>query len=138
MSSKRFWFVVEHLDQELGPWSKLEYRAIEDETKADGANFMLSSVPHELLISGMLHDFVKSVCNEPVERHMADRLDRICLLDPAATQELSPRDADCFDIFLYGGILGALLWHRSCYQADVGQETILLEIVPASLGREAL
>ena len=31
---------------------------------------------------------------------------RVCLLDPKATKILSPSDADLFDCFLYGGILG--------------------------------
>lgn len=31
---------------------------------------------------------------------------RVCLLDPRAPAELSPADADLFDVFLYGGILG--------------------------------
>jgi ribosome biogenesis SPOUT family RNA methylase Rps3 len=31
---------------------------------------------------------------------------RVCLLDPRATKVLSPEDADLFDVFLYGGILG--------------------------------
>jgi ribosome biogenesis SPOUT family RNA methylase Rps3 len=31
---------------------------------------------------------------------------RVCLLDPRATDVLSPADAGHFDVFLYGGILG--------------------------------
>ncbi|KAL8947986.1 MAG: hypothetical protein Q9183_007733, partial [Haloplaca sp. 2 TL-2023] len=31
--------------------------------------------------------------------------DRICLLDPAAKDELNPTDAEKFDVFLFGGIL---------------------------------
>lgn len=31
---------------------------------------------------------------------------RVCLLDPRATEVLGPEDADKFDVFLYGGILG--------------------------------
>jgi ribosome biogenesis SPOUT family RNA methylase Rps3 len=31
---------------------------------------------------------------------------RICLLDPRAEQVIQPDDADKFDVFLYGGILG--------------------------------
>lgn len=31
---------------------------------------------------------------------------RVCLLDPKATQVISPDDASLFDVFLYGGILG--------------------------------
>lgn len=31
---------------------------------------------------------------------------RVCLLDPRAEQVIAPEDADKFDVFLYGGILG--------------------------------
>lgn len=31
---------------------------------------------------------------------------RVCLLDPRATKVISPEDAELFDVFLYGGILG--------------------------------
>lgn len=31
---------------------------------------------------------------------------RVCLLDPRAEKVLAPEDADAFDVFLYGGILG--------------------------------
>lgn len=31
---------------------------------------------------------------------------RVCLLDPRAPKELCPGDAELFDVFLYGGILG--------------------------------
>ena len=31
---------------------------------------------------------------------------RVCLLDPKATETISPPDAQAFDLFLYGGILG--------------------------------
>lgn len=44
--------------------------------------------------------------SDPVEVYFADRKDRICLLDPAARQELSPTDGEEFDVFLFGGILG--------------------------------
>ena len=41
-----------------------------------------------------------------IEEIYADRKDKVCLLDPAASKDLSPEDGDRFDIFLFGGILG--------------------------------
>ena len=41
-----------------------------------------------------------------VEEVFADRKDKVCLLDPSATAELSPEDGDIFEVFLFGGILG--------------------------------
>lgn len=102
----RYTFVVEHLDPELGPWSELEYKAIDVETRQAGSHFILSSVPAELLSSGRLHGIVTDTRNDAIEKYFADRTERICLLDPAAAQELTPEDGRRFDIFLFGGILG--------------------------------
>lgn len=33
-------------------------------------------------------------------------IERVCLLDPKAEKVIAPEDADKFDVFLYGGILG--------------------------------
>lgn len=42
-----------------------------------------------------------------MEELYADCKDRVCLLDPSAAQDLSPEDGERFDVFLFGGILGA-------------------------------
>jgi len=99
-------FVVEHLDPELGPWSTLEYKTIAQESRGAGCDFILSSVPATLLESAELKNVGANVRGDPVETYFADRKDRICLLDPAAKQELEPEDAQKFDVFLFGGILG--------------------------------
>ena len=102
-----FQFVVEHLDPELGQWSKLEYKAINEETTHAGCHFVLSSVPRSLVSSGELNAITTEVQTRPVEEWLPNALDRVCLLDPAASKDLSPEDAAEFDVFLYGGILGA-------------------------------
>ncbi|KAL1627632.1 hypothetical protein SLS56_006253 [Neofusicoccum ribis] len=98
-------FVVEHLDPELEAWSSLEYAAIARESRAAGCRFLLSSVPETLRLPENLarvdgleveHDSVENLFEKP----------KVCLLDPAAQQELSPADGDRFDVFLFGGILG--------------------------------
>lgn len=100
-------FVVEHLDPELGPWSALEYAAIARESHASGARFLLSSVPAELQMPAELAATQGlEVEQRSVEDIFADRKDKVCLLDPAATTELSPEDGDVFEVFLFGGILG--------------------------------
>lgn len=100
-------FVVEHLDPELGPWSALEYAAIARESYASGARFLLSSVPAELQMPAELAATQGlEVEQRSVEDIFADRKDKVCLLDPAATTELSPEDGDVFEVFLFGGILG--------------------------------
>lgn len=99
-------FVVEHLDPELGPWSGLEYKTIANESRQAGCDFILSSVPTSLLASDELKEVGAQAKTESVEDYFADRKDRICLLDPQASDELSPADAARFDVFLFGGILG--------------------------------
>lgn len=100
-------YVVEHLDPECGPWSTLEYLAIAKESTASGAQFCLSSAPKDIDFPASLR-----VCqgleieHRSVEEIYRDRKSRVCLLDPAAKEELSPEDADDFDVFVFGGILG--------------------------------
>lgn len=105
-SSHAHTYVVEHLDPELGPWSALEYKTIAAETSRAKANFLLSSVQKTLELPSELRD-VSGLVIEPrsVEEIFADQ-ERVCLLDPAAKDELSPDDGDVFDVFLFGGILG--------------------------------
>lgn len=105
---KSLTFVVEHLDPELGPWSALEYGCIARESRAAGSRFLLTSVPATLQVP---EDLAKmegfEVDGRSVEEIFADRKSKVCLLDPAATTELSPADGDEFEVFLFGGILGA-------------------------------
>lgn len=100
-------YVVEHLDPELEQWSSLEYQTIAHESNQADASFILSSVPANLRLPDQLRS-VKGLTieNRSVEELFAEHKHRVCLLDPAATQELSPEDANDFDVFLFGGILG--------------------------------
>lgn len=101
-------YVVEHLDPELGPWSALEYGCIARESQAAGARFFLSSVPTSLqLPEDLAATKGLEVEHRSVEEIFADRKSKVCLLDPAADAELSPADGDHFEVFLFGGILGA-------------------------------
>ena len=103
-------YVVEHLDDELGPWSGLEYLTIAKESHESGAQFYLSSVPTSLVLPEPLKSSPGLIVEgQSVEILFADQKSRVCLLDPAASKELSPEDAELFDIFLFGGILGTSL-----------------------------
>ena len=106
-------YVVEHLDPEMGPWSTVEYRCIADESNRAGARCVLSSVPESLRLPDELKSLPSlEVSHQSVEALFADARSKICLLDPAATEPLSPEDGQRFDIFLFGGILGAQPLHR--------------------------
>ncbi len=102
-------YIVEHLDEELGPWSELEYLAIAEETHAAGGKFYLSSLPPAFKVPENLKG-VSSFVPETrgVEEMYAEDKSRVCLLDPAAAKDLSPEDGDTFDVFLFGGILGTI------------------------------
>ena len=103
-------YIVEHLDPELGPWSTLEYQTIAEESLAAGAKFCLSSVPKILKLPKELLDCPGfSIENRGVEEMYRSSRDRVCLLDPVADAELSFSDADLFDVFLFGGILGRVV-----------------------------
>ncbi|CAK7204485.1 hypothetical protein SEUCBS139899_007242 [Sporothrix eucalyptigena] len=99
-------YIVEHLDEELGEWSELEYITIARET----GNFCLSSIPATLALPQVLKDTPGFVAEtrgvEEVYGQDPAKKARVCLLDPAAKQELSPEDGELFDVFLFGGILG--------------------------------
>ncbi|KAL8889724.1 MAG: hypothetical protein Q9215_003021 [Flavoplaca cf. flavocitrina] len=100
-------YVVEHLDPECGPWSMLEYITIAKESTDAGAKFYLSSAPIDLDIP----DSVKAVRGFSIEHRSVEDVyhdckNRVCLLDPAAKEELKPADAHDFDVFVFGGILG--------------------------------
>ncbi|EPE05974.1 hypothetical protein F503_02803 [Ophiostoma piceae UAMH 11346] len=106
MTAKRY--IVEHLDEELGAWSQLEYIKIARET----GNFCLSSIPDSLKQN--LPETLTSTPGFVAETRGVEDVygqdpalkARVCLLDPAAAQELSPEDGELFDVFLFGGILG--------------------------------
>jgi len=100
-------FIVEHLDDELGPWSELEYITIAKESHENVAKFCLTSVSPNLQIPAPLKAVTGFTAEErSVETLYAEDKSRVCLLDPSATNELSPEDGDRFDVFLFGGILG--------------------------------
>jgi len=104
-------YIVEHLDDELGPWSELEYLTIAKESHKAGAKFCLSSVPTSLELPATLKAVPGFTADgQSVEILYAQDKSRVCLLDPSATKELSPEDGLAFDVFLFGGILGELLF----------------------------
>ena len=110
----KFVYAVHHLDPELENWSALEYSTIASECSEAEARFMLCSVPSRLELPDLLK-YAPGLQVEQlgVEALFADRKNRVCLLDPAASTDLNPTDGDAFDIFVFGGILGS-----SCSRDD--------------------
>ncbi|KAH9810038.1 putative SAM-dependent RNA methyltransferase [Teratosphaeria destructans] len=101
-------FIVEHMDPELEEWQALEYKTIHRECSATGARFILSGVTDAaatqkqlgLPSSSITKQGVESLYPTPAARK------RVCLLDPKGEKDIGPEDADAFDAFLFGGILG--------------------------------
>jgi ribosome biogenesis SPOUT family RNA methylase Rps3 len=109
MATSNKTFIVEHLDPELGPWSELEYIAIAKESLATQTNFTLSSLPDGFRVPAALQANPAFTSERRgVEELYAESKSRVCLLDPAASKDLSPEDGDTFDAFLFGGILGKI------------------------------
>jgi len=104
-------FIVEHLDPDLESWSSLEYAAIAAECHDPKytSRFVISSVPKSLQLPPELRNMAGlTIEHRSVEELYNGRKERVCLLDPKAEEELSPSDGNCFDAFLFGGILGIL------------------------------
>ncbi|KAK4191505.1 hypothetical protein QBC35DRAFT_512601 [Podospora australis] len=100
-------YIVEHLDEELGPWSELEYIAIAKESQQAGSKFFLSSLPPAFKVPEALAAIPAFTAeNRGVEELYEGQKSRVCLLDPAGKSDLAPEDGDKFDVFLFGGILG--------------------------------
>ena len=100
--------VVEHLDPELGPWSALEYETIAKESGKAGFGFVLAGLDKSLDVPEQLRKAPGfTLDHQSSELLFSSHPEKVCLLDPAANAELSPHDGDKFEIFLFGGILGA-------------------------------
>lgn len=106
---KKIIYIVEHMEPEFSSWTQLEYKSIQGMVGEE--NFYLSGVPDEItelpepLKEKSLRWTKKDVTNFQEVVPTFDK-SRVCLLDPAATEELKPEDSDKFDFFLFGGILG--------------------------------
>ncbi|KAK9476938.1 SAM-dependent RNA methyltransferase [Lipomyces japonicus] len=105
-------YVVEHMEEGIYPWVVLEYLAISNDV-GGGNHFHLTSVTPSLLASlpkelddpAVVHATSQEVISLPTVKEAA-AAGRVCLLDPAAPVDLSPEDAQVFDWFVFGGILG--------------------------------
>ena len=118
-------YIVEHLDEELGPWSELEYVAIAKESEASGSSFTLSSLPPTFQAPESLKAVpVFKATTRSVEDMYAANKATVCLLDPQAEKDLSPEDANEFGTFLFGGILGEC-WEKETQWKTAPKTNIL-------------
>lgn len=92
-------FVIEHLEKRTWRWCEIEY---------ENAAKMIK--PYPLLITNLkkgkkgFEKFAELEKKSIVD--MGLNWERVCVLDPKATEVLKPEDKNKFDYFVFGGILG--------------------------------
>lgn len=107
-------YIIEHMEEGFSEWVILEYAQVLRDVGAE--NLVLSSlpagttaeqIPKKLLDMG-LQWTTKDLAHihEDVPGIGAMQNGRVCLLDPRATSDLQPAEAETFDFFVFGGILG--------------------------------
>src|SRR3989338_529742 len=91
-------FIIEHLEPELSEWCIAEYSHIS--ALIGKSNITFTNLPKE--------DIKKlQPCGEATSKKASElRLKKTCILDPKAKVQLSKKDAEEFDYFVFGGILG--------------------------------
>lgn len=101
-------YVIEHMEEGFSDWVVLEYSQIIRDVGSE--NLVLTSLPgatQESDIPAPLRQLgLQWTTEECIHIPLLDTA-RVCLLDPAAEQDLVPQDANKFDFFVFGGILGS-------------------------------
>jgi len=91
-------FIIEHLEPTLSDWCFIEYNHISDIVGSEN-----------LIFSNIKSDAEKEKLQElgevKFESVIELNLQKVCILDPNAENQLSPVDAS-FDCLIFGGILG--------------------------------
>lgn len=102
------------MEQGFSEWVTLEYAQIIRDLGA--SNLILTSLPADTKKSDIPEKLLElglQWTTKPLTEITQDFTDlpelkqqRVCLLDPRAKEDLEPADADRFDYFVFGGILG--------------------------------
>ncbi|EPQ50758.1 DUF431-domain-containing protein [Gloeophyllum trabeum ATCC 11539] len=122
-----FRYIVEHMEEDentprsLPEWVVLEYQHMRalagasstvhfthlSQASTDSLTALFSASPQPSSSeSGLAAAYAHTTPILPFLSSMQIPLERVCLLDPKAPQEISPADAAEFDCFLLGGMLG--------------------------------
>ncbi|CAK9784847.1 DUF431-domain-containing protein [Cutaneotrichosporon oleaginosum] len=121
-ADKGFKYIIEHMEEDdaatraLPEWVRLEYahmlQLVGPASSVCFTSLSASSVPPlEAYLKSKAEGDKAVLATEPVLRFLEAQNPpipqaRVCLLDPRAEAAIAPEDADAFDVFLYGGILG--------------------------------
>lgn len=88
-----------HMLSSVGPSSKVAFTSLST-TSVPPLKEYLSGKPDGAKVELFTQPVLEVAAQQGIDKA------RICLLDPRAEQVIQPDDADKFDVFLYGGILG--------------------------------
>lgn len=109
-------YVIEHMEDGFSEWVTLEYAQIIRDVGS--TNLILASVskdisdkdiPQQLVAMGLqwTHSGLECIPQEFPQLNLPKmEAGNVCLLDPRATEDLSPKDEPTFKYLLFGGILG--------------------------------
>jgi ribosome biogenesis SPOUT family RNA methylase Rps3 len=93
------------MEDDLHDWCRLEYAHIAQIVGANNLHFTKPTSSSRNLLAAA-PQLTGCHLHETDVLSLGIPLEQLCLLDPAADQRLEPEDADSFEWFLFGGILG--------------------------------
>lgn len=102
-------YIIEHMEEGFSEWVTLEYSQIIRDVGPE--NLILTSLPKSTTEKDIPEQLLSMGLQWTTEEcvHIDGGLPqpKVCLLDPAAEQDLVPADKEQFDYFVFGGILGS-------------------------------
>jgi len=117
-------YVIEHMEEDdessksIPKWVELEYKHMQDLAGSQSSIYFTHVSPtSQVSLNRLFPETTGNDAKASVSAHTISVLDlmkskdvpleKVCLLDPKATQEISPEDGNgVFEWFLFGGILG--------------------------------
>lgn len=91
-------YIIEHLEEKVWPWCILEYKHISEIVGKN--NLIFTNVPKKE--KKKLEKFGKVYTRSVLKL----KLKKCCLMEMIANKQLSEKDKEKFDYFVFGGILG--------------------------------
>jgi ribosome biogenesis SPOUT family RNA methylase Rps3 len=92
-------FIIEHLDQKMWKWSLLEYAHIS--SIVGRKNLRFTSIKSG---AGRLRKLGRVFSKKTSQLGLNQK--KTCILDSTGKKTLEPKDAEKFDYFVFGGVLG--------------------------------
>ncbi|MBS3083505.1 hypothetical protein J4423_01740 [Candidatus Pacearchaeota archaeon] len=89
--------IIEHLEPEIWPWCKIEYESISKIVPKE--NLWFTNIVQE-------NSSLESLGKVSKQSVINLNLKNACILDPDAPKTLTPKEAESFEYFIIGGILG--------------------------------